>query len=149
MPPDPPKPPTTPICTGCGPTPHIPVPPVCSADSFISREGHLDGDRIIVTLNVKSEFDGIVYFLIPYGVPEFRVGNGDLPLPQVGVLKTQTLHAGVNIVIAPAPSPSEWAGGQWEGGCYTDTNRPPLVLTWDNLYSFDWLDSGWWNFEPR
>ncbi len=140
-PPDPPK-----ECIGCTPTTTCvicPIDPVCSADSFSALEGHIDDITIVVHATVKPSYDGIVFYLTPYGVPAFRRGDGDLPLPQTaGSVTRQVLHVGENVITAPLVSPALFAGWQWEGGC----TRGPDPLTEENYRAFTYLVSGWGNF---
>lgn len=144
LPPDPPK-----ICVGCSPNPTCigcPVePPVCSADSFDSWVGYVDVDTIVERSVVKKGFDDIVAFLISYGVPVFRIG-GNVPLPQHGVLLTQKLKAGENFMKVPLASTTDYAGFQFEWGCFKEKAPPPIELTKENLHSFEFLDTGWGNF---
>ncbi len=145
-----PRLPPDPKCTDCGPKTTCigceTLPPVCSALSFASFTLHVDGETVVEDMVVNPGYGGITAFLISYGAPTARRGDGDLPLPQTGVLTTQALHVGPNRMTAPLASSSVYAGFQAEWGCYTDSNRPPLVLTEDNLRSFVYLDSGWGNF---
>jgi hypothetical protein len=128
----------TPTCINCGP-----VPPVCSASAFSAWEGHVDDMTIVEHMTVRPGYDGIVAYLVSWGVPGFRIG-GDVPLPQPRVhLTTQILHVGANVMTAPLASASAYAGWQWEWGC----EEPPFVLTEANLYDFHFLDGGWGNFE--
>ncbi len=143
--------PPDPKCTDCGPKTTCigceTLPPVCSALSFASFTLHVDGETVVEDMVVNPGYEGITAFLISYGVPTYRRGDGDLPLPQTGVLVTKTLVVGPNRMTAPLASSQVYAGFQAEWGCYTDSNRPPLVLTEENLRSFVYLDSGWGNFE--
>ncbi len=123
------------------PPPHI--DPQCSREAFSSWEGHVEATTIIEHATVKIGYDGIVAYLMAWGVPAFRVG-GDVPLPQIRThLTTQILHVGMNVLTAPLSDSSQFAGWQWEFGC----ERGPDVLTERNLYDFQWIDTGWGNFQ--
>lgn len=120
---------------------NAPPPPSCSIDAFESFEGHVDGDTIVEHVTVKPAFDGIVAYLVSWGVPAFRVG-GNVPLPQPRVhLTTQTLHAGENVMTVPLAPPT-YAGWQWEWGC----SPGQALLTSDNIGAFTFINSGWGNF---
>ncbi len=124
----------------------IPAGPTCSPDAFSSHEGHVDGTApatIIEHMTVKPGYDGIVAYLVSWGVPALRLLPGDVPLPQARVyLTTQTLHVGANVMTAPVASPSVYPGWQWEWGC----EAGPPILTDENLYDFAFIEGGWGNF---